>query len=43
MRKTSEEFNSPIVIENIGILCGEELEEANVINFRGKMWYTVAG
>ena len=28
MRKTSEEFNSPIVIENIGILCGEELEEA---------------
>jgi len=27
MRKTSEEFNSPIVIENIGCLCGEELEE----------------
>ena len=28
MRKTSAEFNSPIVIENIGCLCGEELEEA---------------
>ncbi len=27
MRKTSEEFNSPIVIENIGCLCGEKLEE----------------
>ena len=27
MRKTSAEFNSPIVIENIGCLCGEELEE----------------
>ena len=27
MRKTSEEFNSPIVIENIGCLCGEELKE----------------
>ena len=24
MRKTSEEFNSPIVIENIGCLCGEQ-------------------
>ena len=28
MRKTSEEFNSLIVIENIGFLCGKELEEA---------------
>ena len=27
MRKTSEEFNSPIVIENIGCLCGEDLQE----------------
>lgn len=27
MRKTSEEFNSPIVIENIGCVCGEELGE----------------
>ena len=27
MRKTSEEFNFPIVIENIGCLCGEKLEE----------------
>ena len=26
MRKTGEEFNSPIVIENIGFLCGEEDE-----------------
>ena len=27
MRKTSEEFNSQIAIENIGYLCGEKLEE----------------
>ena len=27
MRKTSEEFNSQIVIENIGYLCGEDLKE----------------
>lgn len=27
MRKTSEEFNSSIMIENIGYLCGEELIE----------------
>ena len=27
MRKTSEEFDSEIVIENIGYLCGEKLEE----------------
>ncbi len=27
MRKTSEEFNSSTVIENIGFLCREELEE----------------
>ena len=28
MRKTSEEFNSERVIENIGYLCGESLQEA---------------
>ena len=27
MRKTSEEFNCEIVIENIGRFCGEDLEE----------------
>jgi len=27
MRKTSEEFNSETVIENIGYLCGQELKE----------------
>lgn len=27
MRSTSAEFNNETVIENIGILCGEELEE----------------
>ena len=27
MRKTSEKFNFQIVIENIGYLCGEDLEE----------------
>ena len=27
MRKTSEEFNSQIVIENTGHLCGEDLKE----------------
>ena len=28
MRKTSEEFNSAIAIENIGYLCEEDLKEA---------------
>lgn len=28
MRKTTEEFNSEIVIENLGYLCGEALEDA---------------
>lgn len=28
MRKTSEEFNSEKVIQNIGYLCGESLKEA---------------
>ena len=27
MRSTSEEFNDETVIENIGVLCGEELRE----------------